>query len=307
MGANRLDAGRFRLVSEDLLAELRARCEDPPAAVPTPFPSWNRVCRGDGGGQGIGRGWFVVLSGPTGAGKTLVALNVVAEALQRGLVVLFFSLEMDWRQLLVRLRAIVAEEDVMHLEPGTSYCGATASLADRKILHGLPGELVLNTEPIWKLADIRETIARWQENYEVGLVVVDYAQLVAPGGSDRALYEAISETSSQLRYAAQQYDVATLVLSQLNRQTTADRTAPPTVDGLFGSSRLGFDADQVLILDHTRRKRRESERLESTFLRIAKNRHGPQGEIPVVFEKRSLTWREMQPHEEDELWPGGAR
>lgn len=307
MGTRTSDSGRFRIVSEDLLAELRVRCEAPPDAVPTPFPSWNRVCRGEGGGRGIARGWFDVLSGPTGAGKTLLALNVMAEALRHGLVVLFFSLEMDWRQLLVRLRAIVSDEDVRRLEPGSDYCGATASVADRELLHGLPGELVLNTEPIWKLADIRDTIARWQENYEVGLVVVDYAQLVAPGGSDCALYEAMSETSSQLRYAAQRYDVATLVLSQLNRATTADRTAPPTVDGLFGSSRLGFDADQVLILDHTRRKRQESERLEATFLRIAKNRHGPQGEIPVVFEKRSLTWREMQPHEEDELWPGGTR
>lgn len=289
-------------MSEAMLAHLRERQEGEPEVLPTFLPSWNRASRDEGGGKGLALGWYIVLAGLTGAGKTLLALNLVSKALREGRSVLFFSLEMSWAQLCTRLRAIVSGEDVTSLEWGDGYCPGLAEEVDEQLLH-LPGALYLNTEPIWRLEDIREVMASYRRESNVELVVVDYAQLVEPSGSNERLYAAMSNISSQLRHAAKRLNVVTVALSQMNRSSTRERSRKPTVDSLFGSSRFGFDADQVAALDYSRREVDDLHRVERTWLNVVKNRHGPSVEIPVALEKRNLRIEEARPDEEDD-WPG---
>lgn len=293
---------RLVRVSDNLLQRLRWQQEDGAETVPTYLESWNRACRDEGGGQGLALGWYVVVAGLTGAGKTLVGLNLAAEALRTGENVLYFSLEMSWQQLCSRLRAITAGTDITEVEWGPHRSEEAAREADRELLN-LPGDLYLNIEPIWKLNDVLEVLEVHRNQCDVTLAVVDYAQLVSPAGADRKLFEKMSHISSQLRYAAQKFDVVTVALSQLNRSSTADRGRKPTVDGLFGSSRFGFDADQVAVLDYSRREKDEVHRIERTWINLVKNRHGPAVEIPVALEKKNLRIREAKPHEESE-WPG---
>lgn len=286
----------FPPVGDVLLRELRRRQAKPPETVETPFPSWNRACRGEGGGRGLAAGWYVLVAGLTGAGKTLLALNLVASALRQGVNVLYFSLEMSWEQLVTRLRPIIAGGEVTHTEWGAYFDPEQAKAADDAILE-LPGTLYVNTEPIWKLEDIRDAMEYAHRADGVRLFVVDYAQLVEPSGSDRALFEAMASISSQLRFMAQHLRVVTVALSQLNRAATRERKAPPTIDGLFGSARFGFDADQVLALDYSTLERDAERRLENTQILLLKNRHGPQVTIPIQFNYGTLQARELLPHE----------
>lgn len=296
---------KFRPVGERLLTNLRDRQGGPVHALPTFLDSWNRASRGEGGGQGLAPGWFVVVAGHTGAGKTLIALNQVARALREGVNVLYITLEMSWMQLCTRLRPIVTGEEVTRMEWGEYFDGETTEKADREILD-LPGTLYLNTSPIWRLKDIRQVIRDHREGANVGLVVVDYAQLIDPSGRNDRLFEAMTAVSNQLRHAAQKHRIAALTISQMNRRSTTDRASKPTVDGLFGASRFGQDADQVLILDWTRREDDLTARWERTWLVFAKNRHGPQVDIPVELDKSTLRYREARPDEE-ESWPGAGR
>lgn len=284
-----------------MLAELRKRQARDPDVVPTPWPSWNGASRDEGGGRGMALGWYVVLAGLTGAGKTLAALNLVGSALKSGRSVLLFSLEMSWEQLCTRLRAIVSGEDVTAVERGRGFDPEVAEAADEEFMR-LPGSLHLNTEPIWRLDDIRGVMAEYRRSYDVRLVVVDYAQLVEPAGADAELFSKMSEISAQLRYSAKELGCVTVALSQMNRSGTRDRDRSPTIESLFGSSRLGFDADQVAMLDHSRRESDQIRRVERTWLNLAKNRHGPSVEIPVALEKRTLQIREARDHEVEE-WP----
>ena len=267
-----IEAG-FEPVSASRLAALRERQQKETPVVQTFLPRWNRACRGEGGGLGLAYGWYVLLAGLTGTGKTLLALNLVATALTSGVSILFVSLEMSWEQLVTRLRPIVSGVEVSHLEWGPYFRPEKAEAADRAILEQ-PGALYFNTEAIWRLKDIRHALEHHAER-GVRLVILDYAQLVAPDGSDRKLFEAMSEISSQLRYEAKRLGVVCVVLSQLNRSATRERQSPPTIDGLFGSSRFGFDADQVLALDYSKRDRDPLRRAERTRLLLLKNRHGP--------------------------------
>ncbi len=282
------------------LEALRYRQGQPPDAVPTFLPSWNGSCRGEGAGVGLARGWFVVIAGATGAGKTLVALNVVYEALKYGEKVLYISLEMSWEQLITRLRAIATGLDIRCLEWGDGFDESEAEAADASLL-GLPGQLFYNKLPIWKLDDVRELMESYRETEGIRFFILDYLQLVSPGGSER-IFEATMKVSQQLRFAAQSLDAVCVAVSQFNRQTSANRSDRPIVQGLLGGSSTENDASQVLLLDHTRRKRDEHVHTEKTFLLLAKNRHGPQGEIAVEFDFRTMRVREAKPDEEGE-WP----
>jgi len=282
------------------LEMLRYRQGRPPDAVPTFLPSWNGSCRGEGAGIGLARGWSVVIAGATGAGKTLVALNLVHEALKRGEKVLYISLEMAWEQLVTRLRAIDTGLDIRRVEWGDSFDETEAESADSSLLD-LPGQLFYNKLPIWKLDDVQELMESYREAEGIRYFILDYLQLVSPGGSER-IFEATMKVSQKLRFAAQSLNAVCVAVSQFNRQTSANRSDQPIVQGLLGGSSIENDASQVLLLDHTRRKRDEQARTEKTFLLLAKNRHGPQGDIRVEFDYRTMRIREARADEEGE-WP----
>jgi len=279
---------------------LRVRQAAEPDAVRTFLPSWNACCRGEGAGIGLARGWFVVLAGATGAGKTLLALNLVLEALQAGERVLFITLEMSWEQLVTRLRAILTGESIRTLEWGGRFDETAAKRADQALLD-LPGHLFFNRLPIWRLDDVRELMRQYAGERGVRFFVIDYLQLVSPGG-DRSIYEGVTKVSQQLRFAAQELNAVTVAVSQYNRQTSANRHERPIVQGLLGGSSIENDATQVLLLDHTRHQRKELDHLAKTYLLLAKNRHGPQGEIPIAIDNRTLRIREAEP-DEKETWP----
>ncbi len=290
----------IRDLNELDLRILRDRQAMPADAVPTFIDSWNRCCRGEGAGIGLARGWNVQIGGATGAGKTLFVLNLTHAALKAGEQVLYITLEMSWSQLVTRLRAIATGTDIRELEWGQQFSEPAAKEADAALLD-LPGTLYYNRQPIWKLEDVRELMALYAEKRGVRYFIVDYLQLVSPGGTER-MYEAIVKVCQQLRFAALKLGAVCVSVSQYNRATSANRTDRPIVQGLAGGSSIENDADQVILLDHTRRKRNEYDRTERTYALLAKNRHGPQGELRIEFDYRTLRVREALPDEEGE-WP----
>ena len=97
--------------------------------------------------------------------------------------------------------------------------------------------------------------------------------------------------------------VITIGLSQFNRTTSANYAERPTIQGMMGASSVENDSDCVLLLDHTRYKRTDSE--ARTWALLGKNRHGSTGEIPILWDYRTLRVREALPHEEGD-WSGLA-
>ena len=100
---------------------------------------------------------------------------------------------------------------------------------------------------------------------------------------------------------ARSKNVVTIGLSQFNRGTSGNYNESPRVQGLFGASGLENDAHQVALIDHSRYEKVEGG--ARAWLLLAKNRHGPEIEIPVWFSHRTLVVEEARPDEEH-LWPG---
>lgn len=257
-------------------------------AVPTMLESWNRLCNGGGGGVGLARGWGITIGANTGTGKTLIGLNLAAEAAKHGEVATFISLEMGRSELATRLMSIVSGESTALLEQGGSfdqgaYRRAQQAMDDMKQRSG--GEVLMNRRPISKLTDIVSCVRHHVETFGSRYFVIDYIQLVWTANA-HSIQERMELVSHQLRELTQQHRVVMVMLSQFNRQTSALRAERPVSQGLMGGSALENDSHQVLLFDHSRFTRTGN--LADTWLIVDKNRHGSVTDLPVQWDYRTL-------------------
>jgi len=257
-------------------------------AVPTMLDSWNRLCNGGGGGQGLARGWYITIGANTGTGKTLIGLNLAAHAAKQGEVVTFISLEMGRSELASRLMAIASGESTALLEQGTSFDPAAYKRAQQAMdamKQQAGGEVLMNRRPISKLPDIVSCIKHHVETFGSRYFIVDYVQLIWTANA-HSIQERMELVSHQLRELTHQHNIVMVTLSQFNRQTSALRAERPVAQGLMGGSALENDSHQVLLFDHSRFTRTAN--LADTWLIVDKNRHGPVADLPVQWDYRTL-------------------
>ncbi len=138
-------------------------------------------------------------------------------------------------------------------------------------------------------------------NDGVTYFVLDYLQLIR-ASSERDLLEKVTEISMRARDLAHDRKVVVIGLSQNNRVQSRNYADKPVIQGLFGGSPLENDADQVILLDHSRYERAGD--TAKTWVVLGKNRYGPSVEIPILWDYRTLRVREQVPEEEDSVGAG---
>lgn len=294
----------FDSISGDTLEQIFAAKMAPIDAVPTPLEAWNACCAGGGGGIGLARGWTVTIGANTGTGKSLIALNLAARAIEAGEVVTFVSLEMGRDDLATRLMAIASGERVAALEQGPrfepeAFTRAALHLDDIRARTG--GHVLVNRRPISKLVDIAAVFRYHAEVYGCRYFLVDYLQLAwtSPSHSET---ERILHVSHTLRELTQTHGCVTVNLSQFNRAVSGNRAERPVIQGLRGGSDIENDSHQVLLFDHSRFTRTGDH--ADTWLLLDKNRNGPVADIPVRWNYRTLRLEARSP---DDLPPTIAR
>jgi archaellum biogenesis ATPase FlaH len=278
----------FDALVGDTLDALAAEKQQPIDAVPTPLPAWNGLCRGAGGGIGLARGWLVTVGANTGTGKSLMALNLAAEAIRHGEIVTFLSLEMGRSELATRFLAMAANIPVALLEQGPGFsASAYARAAERlnTIRAETGGYLQVNRRPLSKLAELVQCMQHHHDTTGSRYFLVDYLQL-AWTQAGHSVTERIELVAHQLRELTQRLNVVLVALSQFNRQTSANRAERPVAQGLMGGSPIENDSHQVLLLDHSRWERRGS--VADTWLLCDKNRHGSVQDIPIRWDFDTL-------------------
>lgn len=284
----------------DALGGLKARTEAPIEAIPTPWETWNRACRGRGGRKGLALGWHVAIAGKSGGGKTFVACNLAAHAVRLGEAVTFHSLEMDWDELTARHLAIISGQPAWKLSPGEHFCGNTFDNAAERLDEQL-GTLQINVEPMARLSDVVDGIARAYEETGSRLHIVDFAQLVqVPDATSR--YDQVTRVSRAIRATAKRLRVVTVLLSQLGRDGI--KAGKPTKEAMDGSGALEQDADQVLLMDYTRKQPAMNPEGKVRgwvgYAILDKNRHGEEPEIPLRFYSDTFRIEERMPDEEND-------
>lgn len=269
---------------EQLLEEKLA----PVDAVPTMLDSWNALCGGGGGKQGLARGWFITIGANTGTGKSLIAINLAAAAIRHGEVVTFISLEMGRSELATRLLSVVSGESVNVLEQGEQFSHDSfvrAALTLDNIRTETGGHVLVNRRPLSRLADVEASIKYHVEVHGSRYFLIDYMQLAYTNHS-HTINERIEQVAHRLRELTQQHQIVMVALSQFNRNTSANRGERPVAQGLMGGSAIENDSHQVLLFDHSRFTRTAN--IADTWLIVDKNRHGGVSDLPVRWDYRTL-------------------
>ena len=285
----------FRPLSAERLSRITRQKLKPPDAVPTPFPSWNAMCRDSGGGIGLAHGWYVIVGGGSNTGKTMLALNLAVSALRHGENVLMISMEMAESEVATRMAAMASGTDVRLLEHGSTFDIDAAESADQSLID-LTGTFLLNDIAIRDLDDIVKVIEFYSRVEGCRTFILDYLQLIAAGTSEQ-IYERTTLISQKVRDAAKAHNVLVIGISQLRRGATNERKVPPSIHDLIGGSSLENDSDQVILLNHADYERDQENRTATTELILGKNRFGPDGSIPIVWDYSDLTAREPYLHE----------
>lgn len=275
--------------SQASLGRLLERAKRAPDPIPTPLPKWNHSCRQRGGRQGFARGWYVIVAGNTGFGKSNVALNVVAKALRAGHRVSYLTLEMARDDLMARLAAIYTRQPIELIEMGP--------MQSREVLESAYASMA-GARLRWNISqrsDVDAILRDLKDEKEGGadLIVVDYVQLVRQLGEADLLKQTTIVSNYAREIAHDGESTAVLALSQYNRETSKNYQSSPTPQSLFGGSPLENDSDQVLLLDHSRYEKHQPSATADTYLILGKNRYGPTGEIRVRWDYHTLRLEEL--------------
>ena len=289
------------LFSPDFRDAFTRRQNAPISATPSPFPSLNEWSGDEGGRVGTADGWFVVVGGNPKHGKTIIAINWLWSALRNGRSPMFVSLEMNEYAVALRLFAMMTGTPMWKLEKGNFRQEQFNELGRR--LDPIRNDLNLwcDDSAAIRTSEILDSMKRHRD-MGADFFVVDYLQLAALG-NDESINRAVVEATTNLRHFAKSENVAVIVLSQFNRQTSMNYVDTPMPQGLHGGMIVEASADQILLIDHSRKEKLVGSM--RTWLTVT-NRHGPGDEIPIDYQWESLTVREAEPELSDD-WPTNAR
>jgi replicative DNA helicase len=242
---------------------------------------------------GLHPGELLVLAARPGVGKTSLAMNVAMHvALREERPVGIFSLEMPADQLLMRLLASAARVDMKKLR------GGRLTPRDEEKFQEVAGSLFnapLYIDDTGALSpfDLRAKARRLkQKNQGLGLIVVDYLQLMHQKGKVESRQLEVSEISRSLKALAKELDVPILALSQLNRKVEERKGGRPMLSDLRESGAIEQDADVVMFIHRDGDDEEDEGGPGGSYagrgavpveLIVAKQRNGPTGTIDLVF------------------------
>lgn len=231
--------------------------------------------------QGLGAGDFVLIASRPGMGKTSIALNMaVSVAKASGKTVAVFSLEMSRQQLVMRLLAGESHIDNYQLSQGRLNSDEWSRLAEAA------GQLSridirIDDNPSMTVAEMAAQCRRLDN---LGLVVVDYLQLMQSAGSghswsNESRTQAVSDISRMMKVTAKELGVPLICLSQLSRANEARQNKRPMLSDLRESGSIEQDADAVIGLYREGYYNQECEDPNAAEAIVLKNRHGRVGTV----------------------------
>ena len=251
--------------------------------------------------NGLNKSDLLLLAARPGMGKTSMALNVALSAAKAsGKTVAIFSLEMSKEQLVTRLLANEGLIENTRLATGNLRESDWEKIAQAASVLNQTN-IRIDDNPLLTVADMN---AKCRRIDNLGLVVIDYLQLMASSGtkgySSESRQQVVSDISRMLKIMAKELQVPVLCLSQLSRANEKREDKRPMLSDLRESGAIEQDADIVMFLYRDDYYNEDSEKRNIAECIIAKNRHGETGKVELAWSPQYTTFSSLDyRHEED--------
>ncbi len=248
---------------------------------------------------------LVILAARPSLGKTTLALDIARNAaLLSNTPVGIFSLEMSKEQLVDRLLASTASIDLWKMRTGKLSDNREAgALSDFDRINEALGQL--SQAPIYfddgtsaNVMEIRSKARRLKAEKGLGLIIIDYLQLMEGGDASEGRVQEVSKITRALKGLARELQLPVLALSQLSRATEARTPAIPKLSDLRDSGTIEQDADVVMFIyrkamDRSARDLTPQDR-HTAEIHVAKHRNGPTGIVNLYFDEERVTFRNLE-------------
>jgi len=258
--------------------------------VPTGFTKLDNLT------AGLQNSDLIIIAGRPSMGKTALALNIARNAaVDANIPVAVFSLEMSKEQLSLRMLCAEAEVDSKRLRSGFFGKKDWVNLTDAAgILSEAP--IYVDDSPDLSALEIRAKSRRLKLDKNIGLVVIDYLQLLKSRGSAERRDLEISEMSRSLKALAKEIDIPVVALSQLNRKLEERSDKRPQLSDLRESGALEQDADVVAFIyrDEVYNTDENNPKRGMAELLLRKQRNGPTGDVALHFDNAYTRFRDLQ-------------
>ena len=259
--------------------EEAAKQEDEITGIPSGFIDLDHMT------NGWQRSDLIILAARPAMGKTALCLNMAANAaIDYHYPVAIFSLEMSKEQLVMRMLAAAARIDQKRLRTGQLNPDEWGAFL-QKIGPLTSAPIYIDDTPAITIRELRAKARRLQSREgDLGLILVDYLQLMGGSGNSENRQQEVSEISRSLKALARELNVPIIALSQLSRTVEQTKDKRPQLSPLRESGSLEQDADIVLFIHREEYYNEDTDRRGIADVIIAKHRNGPTGTVELAFQ-----------------------
>lgn len=252
----------------------------------------------DGILAGFQKSDLVIVAARPSIGKTTLALDFARMiAVKEKIPIGIFSLEMSSDQLIDRMLAAESGVDLWRLRTGRLKTGDGDD--DFQRIGEAMG--VLSEAPIFiddagsaNIMEIRTMARRLQSEHKVGMIIIDYLQLMEGRKSGDNRVNEISEISRALKQLARELNIPVIALSQLSRAVESRSPQIPKLSDLRESGSIEQDADVVMFLYREDREKPDTPNKNIVEIHVAKHRNGPIGKLSLYFNENSTTFKSLE-------------
>lgn len=303
--AQRKNAGAFQNIKDVLVQtydniELLHQNKGDVTGIPTGFIELDKMT------AGFQRNDLIIVAARPSVGKTAFALNIAQNvATKTDENVAIFSLEMGADQLVMRMLCAEGNIDAQRLRTGSltpedwgKLTMAMGSLSDSGIY--------IDDTPGIRVSEIRSKCRRLKQETGLGMILIDYLQLIQGSGRSDNRQQEVSEISRTLKELARELKVPVIALSQLSRGVEQRQDKRPMMSDIRESGSIEQDADIVAFLYRDDYYDKESENKNIIEIIIAKQRNGPVGTVSLAFVKEYNKFVNLERRFEDGEVPAGA-
>ena len=226
---------------------------------------------------------MILIAARPSMGKTAFVLNIAQHiAFKAKKAVAIFSLEMSKEQLVNRLFALESRVDAQKLRTGNLNDEEWSRLIEGA---GIVGEsqLIIDDTPGISISELRSKCRKYKIDHDIGIVIIDYLQLMTGSGKSESRQNEISEISRSLKALARELNVPVVALSQLSRAVEQRPDHRPMLSDLRESGAIEQDADVVMFIYRDDYYNKDTEEKNIAEIIVAKQRNGPIGTVKLVW------------------------